>query len=336
MIGFISKLTFYLVVATGEAPLAPEDVTTVGVTKDEEPTLGEDALLELSLFPQASKSSEKSSMEPSVKAHELPIGKAIKQIQQMAEELEFEMVIELSAKLILRRELPPKDRIAVLYLQARAFVSLDDQLSAEGAFRLLIRSLPGFDITDDESPAIVAIFRKVQAEEEKMRQNLWLLEFQNIMSEMALDGGPTGMALGGLPVDFTYRLHDPRQSVDRFELSYRKDPSTPFATLPFSLTKESWFAQIPAEWTENSDGLTLQYYATTYHMNGAVLAKQGQPGSPFSLELEPGAMDDHINILDNPWVWVGAATGLVATVATAALVIYFESKVPEAPGGLLD
>ena len=228
------------------------------------------------------------------------------------------------------------DRSQLLFIQARAYVSLEDQLSAETAFRLLMRIDPGFRILEDESPRVVAIFRKVEAEERELRENLMQMTLRSIRAELRIEGGPPEELVGGLPVDFRYQLEDPRRGVERFELNYRKQSDGPFAILPLQLSPEGWVAQIPANLTENEDGVELQYFARTYHESDAILLEKGSPESPFRLDIAPGKIDDHIPLYENVWFWVGTGVGTAALVVITSVLLVENSQVPSSRGGTLD
>ena len=252
-------------------------------------------------------------------------------IRSLSRALEFEAVIEQGNALLGSLEaLPHQDAIELLYTMARAHISRGDLGSAQKLLVRLLRMDLTFEPPEGESPAIVALFRKVQVEEEKRREKVWQEKLDEMRQNISLQGGPSSEAIGGQPLEFQYQLQDPGRSVGRLELSFRKDSTELFSTLPLVGTDEGHRAEVPAEWTENEEGLRVEYFVSGFHLKGETLLRLGTPQEPLALALKPGMREDHLPLTSSPWFWIGG--GLIGTTllgVSGVLIdaLWFESKV---------
>jgi hypothetical protein len=246
---------------------------------------------------------------------------SLEQVRSQMKSADFEKGIELGLSLLKDVNLSRADRVELLFLLGRAYISVSYLTAAENMIRDLLQLEPTFNPPEFESPAIVAVIRKVQADEKAAADARWEKELRTLQASIEVGGGPPDKPVGGLSLPFVYTLKDPLRAVKRFELSYRKDPTAPFSRLPLRYGGMEYRAEIPADWTQSEGGVKVDYFATTYHANGARLITLGTKESPMKVNLAPGLLDDHLDIYASPWFWAISGSVGVGVLAAAGLLL---------------
>lgn len=249
--------------------------------------------------------------------------------------LEFDKVQPLAEAVLAREDVPVDLRMEAHLLLGSALCIVGDPVQAEKQFRFLLRGRPDFEMAANVSPKIVAIFRKVQAEENAFREQLAALEHERTVASLAIETTPPAEGEGGKPLAFDIRLQDPSRAVDKVNVFYRRQGEPAFSSLALKLDDEGiWRGAIPGEWTANDDGAQVEYYLTTVGRRGEKLLAQGAPDSPQRIVLAPGSVD--VPLYREPWFWALAGGVAIALGVTTWVLIDNARSVPDSPLGVHD
>lgn len=85
--------------------------------------------------------------------------------RNLYDSLEYQLVVPLTKDILSHPALRPDQLVKAYELQGSSLVVIGDPIEAEKPFRLLLRLRPDFDLAASAPPKIVAVFRKVQVEE---------------------------------------------------------------------------------------------------------------------------------------------------------------------------
>ncbi|MDP7040803.1 MAG: hypothetical protein QGI45_16735, partial [Myxococcota bacterium] len=151
--------------------------------------------------------------------------------QQAYRLLDFDEVLAPAQAVLDAAEAHIEDRMQAYYLLGSALAVIGDVVNAEKNFRYLLRGKPDFDVPPKTTPKIVAIFRKVQAEEQSIRQQVRALELKRLRESLTLENLSAEVLTGGYPLEFKLRLKDPRQAVEAMRVHYRKEDQGDFSAL---------------------------------------------------------------------------------------------------------
>lgn len=216
-------------------------------------------------------------------------------------------------------------RLDAHYLLGSAHAILGDIVAAEKQFRFLLRGRPDLDLDPETSPKILAIFRKVQAEERAIRAQVRELERAQTIAELELNSEVPETTTGGEPLVFTFRLRDRRGAVAAVSVAYRRPGETAYSSLALQLDEIGrWAGTIPGEATENEDGFSLEYFVATRDREGESLLLHGNADEPWRLRVEPGTVSDARPLWARPWIWIAAGAAVIATVV-GLMVVYFQA-----------
>jgi hypothetical protein len=245
------------------------------------------------------------------------------------EALEFDQVIPITAALLERENVDVDLRLDAYLLQGSCLAIVGDPVDAEKPFRFLLRGRPDFDLPPDTPPKILAVFRKVQVEELAILDQVRELERRRLVQELKLSGDQPDEAPGGRPLEFEYRLRDPRGVVSQMRLNYRRRGEQTFSSLAFGRDEDgSWRGALPSEWTASPDGFTLEYFLTTSDLGGRDLLTVGSALEPQAIQVTPGEVDEPRPFLGSPWFWAVIGAAVVATGAASYLIIQQSSALP--------
>src|SRR5262249_34891546 len=144
--------------------------------------------------------------------------------------LEYDKAIPYTEALLKRASPTADQRVEAYFLLASARAFVTDPLEAEQPLRFLLRLKPDFDVPNDTSPKLVAVFRKVQVEERAFAAQTKAIERKRLIDRVKLTGGAPAEQKGGKPLTFRYRLLDPFGAVQSLRLPYRTGESGDFSS----------------------------------------------------------------------------------------------------------
>lgn len=206
-------------------------------------------------------------------------------------DLDFDRVVPYADAVIANQSVSAELQLDAYVLKGSALAIIGDPVEAETPFRLLLRSRPGFEFPPETAPKIVSVFRKVQAEERAIGQQLVALQRERVMKSLELSGEHPSAVVGGTPVVFTYVLKDPLRGVEAVSVRYRKAGERAYSSLALkSDGNDGWSGAIPADWTTNDAGFVLEYYFESKDSVGPLLVV-GSAAEPRSAQVSPGAPD---------------------------------------------
>lgn len=215
----------------------------------------------------------------------------LKRARALYDGLEYDKVGPLAEAVLAREDVPIDQRLDAYLLQGSSMAIVGDPIEAEKPFRLLLRARPDFDMPASTPPKILAVFRKVQAEENTIREEARKALRDKIVQDMAILGEDPEEHEGGLPLRFSYRVRDPNAAATGARVLYKKQKDTAFSSLALERDEEgAWRGAIPGEWTANEDGFQLVYYVETFD-DGGVLKSRGGEGAPLTMAISPGTAD---------------------------------------------
>ena len=145
--------------------------------------------------------------------------------------LDFEELILKVADVIEAKRGDEELRIRAYFLKGAALAVLGATVEAEKPFRLLLRIDPNYELDEFTSPRITAVFSKVRLEEQAIQDSLEGIAMARILQEMSIRGDHPKAAQGGSPIDFRYRVTDPRGLVESFFLHFRRAGTPHYSSL---------------------------------------------------------------------------------------------------------
>lgn len=237
--------------------------------------------------------------------------------------LDFDDVVRITGWILARPNVPAEQQLDAYQLQGSALAGSDQAIDAERPFRLLLRLRSDYDLPKSTQPKIMAVFRKVQAEEKELTRQTRELSREATVKRMALLGNPPEKGFGGYPVRFDFRLRDPTNAVESVVVPFRKQGDTRFDSV--ALRREDsgdWRGTLTGDLTVNPSGMKLEYYVETRDSEGS-LVTLGSADKPLLLEVTAGTTVRERPPPLSPWVfWTLATTTVVlgAGTATAALL----------------
>ena len=253
---------------------------------------------------------------------------------QLVDALQYDQVVPLMNEILLLTNLTLGEKLQAYFLKGSALAIIGEPVKAERAFRFLLRASPSYMIPDDISPKVSYVFRKVQVEEEATRQQLEKLERREIVAEMQIEGSPPIDLVGGLPITFSYKLRDPRRAVQSFRLQYRKSGDRDFSSLALKPDDQGkWSCTIPAELTQNKDGLRIDYFLTTKDSLEQNLLTIGDALNPQFLQISPGTIESAMPLHKKTWFWVVSSSIALGIIGGTGWYAYQQSiALPETDG----
>ncbi len=244
--------------------------------------------------------------------------------QELYASLEYEQVIPLTAALLGREDLTIAQRLEAFKLQGCAKAIVDDPVEAEKPFRLLLRARADYDLPKETTPKILAVFRKVQSEEQALAKQLREVDRSRIIANLRLLGEGPKESKGGRPLRFSFRLRDPTGAVDAIRLPYRRQGQKVYSSLALERTDTGdWNGSIPGEFTADDHGFTLEYYVETADNEGPLLTA-GTALEPKTLPISAGALltERPKPVARGVFIASAAATGGLG-LAAGVLAVFF-------------
>ena len=243
--------------------------------------------------------------------------------QRLFDALEYEQAIEPCEKLLQSDEATIEQRLDAYVLQGSALAIVGRGVEAETAFRYLLRGRPDFDMGKDTPPKILAVFRKVQVEENAIRTQMAELERERLIKSLKLKGTPPEAPKGGLPVVFVYGLEDPAHAVRSVSVHYRRAGQDAYSSIPLERdAKGQWTGEIPGEWTQSEEPYELQYYVSTQGDDAEPLLQVGSEREPHVVEVAPGTLRAAGPFYTQIWFWGVTAAATAAVVMAGAGAVW--------------
>lgn len=240
--------------------------------------------------------------------------------KQRHEQLEYDQVLPLVREVLAREGVPIEQTLDAYVLEGSCLAIIGNPIDAEAPFRRLLRGRPDFDLPVETPPKIMAVFRKVQAEEKAIAAQMEALTRKRVVSGMALLGEhPEGLK-GGWPVSFAYGLKDPALAAEGVRVQYRRQGEPAYSSLALLRDEVgTWRGQIPGEWTANDAGIQMELYVEVFDKKG-VLVGAGSATAPLVREVASGQIDRSSPPPLPAWsVWVGAGTSAALLAAGAGV-----------------
>ncbi|MDP7039170.1 MAG: hypothetical protein QGI45_08435 [Myxococcota bacterium] len=253
---------------------------------------------------------------------------------RLVDALQYDQVIPLMDEILYLTNLTLEEKLQAYFLKGSALAIIGEPVKAERAFRFLLRASPKYELPNDISPKVSAVFRKVQVEEEATRHQLEKLERKKVVAEMQLQGSPPRDLVGGRPIFFQYALRDPRRAVQTFRLEYRKAGEKDFSSLALKPDDQgNWSCTIPAELTQNKDGMRIDYFLTTKDSLDENLLTIGNALNPQFLEIAPGTIESAMPLHKKTWFWILSSSVALGVIGGTGWYAYQQSiALPETDG----
>ncbi len=240
--------------------------------------------------------------------------------KQLHEQLDYDQVLPFVQAVLARTGVPIEQTLDAYVLEGSCLAIAGTAIDAEGPFRRLLRGRPDFDLPLDTPPKILSVFRKVQAEERAISEQMETLTRRRIIENMRLTGELPDKINGGRAITFDYTLKDPAVAATSVRVQYRKKGEPSYSSLALLRgTAGTWRGQIPGEWTANDTGLVAEIYVETLDAKGPLLTV-GTAIEPMVRQIAPGEVDRSAPPPLGPWaVWTGAGTTAVLLAGAAGL-----------------
>ncbi len=247
-------------------------------------------------------------------------GDPLAEAQAHWRDLDYDLVIAAADRALAAA---PADatKIEALRLKASALVVLGRAGEAETTFAQIFAIDPEYDLPDDTSPRVLAIFRPARAR--------WLVGEEK---RLATELGPSLAALnlavklpagarGGRPLAVTVDLADPGGIADALVLSYRRAPDKHYSSLTAPARAGATTLTIPEAFTASPTQYTLELYVRVRHRSGLTLRQEGDPEHPVALAVGAGQVPKPTPFYRTWWFYTGALVVGVATVVFISAVV---------------
>jgi hypothetical protein len=216
------------------------------------------------------------------------VTEAMARLEALYTSLEYDQVIPLADALLARDDLSAQQRLDAYRLQGSARAIVEDPVDAERPFRLLLRARPDYELPPETPPKILAVFRKVQSEEQALASQLRVVERGRLIANLTLTAGPLQDLKGGRPIPFAFRLRDTAGVVASVRVEYRRAGQPAFASLPLERADSGeWRGSVPGELTASEAPYTLEYLVETADAAGPLLVL-GSRAAPLTLPVAAG------------------------------------------------
>jgi hypothetical protein len=246
----------------------------------------------------------------------------LQRAQQLYTQLEYDQVIPVTEELLTRSDLQLEQKLEAHRLNGCAKAIVQDPADAEKPFRLLLRGRPSYDLPADTPPKILAVFRKVQIEERALAEQAEAFQRESVIKTMKVLDVPPADAKGGRPLPFSLRLRDPGGVVESVKVPYRRAGQGEFSVLALQRDDEGrWRGQIPADFTADPQGFTLEYYVETADPKGPLVV-EGSAKTPLKVEVAAGKLQGPPPPLHRAIFATGVALTALAGLTWGGLAIW--------------
>ena len=258
------------------------------------------------------------------------------QAKTLFEDMEYDAVIPQAEKVIAHPNSTTNEKLDAYLLMGSSLVIVGNQVDAEIPFRSVLRISPNHSLPTSESPKILSVFNMVKQEEQAILDQTRAMELSMLLQQMSIIGNVEQNQTGGIPLEFSYRIRDPRGMVDHFQVNYRRQGEKNYSSLALSQDNSGdWLGAVTGEWTENDDGFVMEYQLVTTDSLGEKLLSMGTQGVPLNIEMAPGTVAGAVPLYEKVWFWV--LTGVaVSTIAATSGYFIHERMQPQDGAALLE
>lgn len=247
--------------------------------------------------------------------------------------LEFDRALELAKAALAREDINEEERVRAYLVVGAAYAVMGNVLDAERPYRLLLRLRPDFQLPANTPPKIMGVFRKVQGEENAIKQAVAEAQRRAIVADLRMDTTVPSRHKGGTPLAFLTQLTDPHNGVASVVLQYRYQGQDAFSTVPFQARGDALVAEFTAAQTATDKPKRMEYVVLARATDGAVLAQRGSESQPEVVEIDAGQVV-------GPPIWEqgqfrALAGGGAAAVALGSVVAVSTAVLAAAVGGTL-
>lgn len=258
------------------------------------------------------------------------------QAKTLFEDMEYDAVIPKAEKVIAHAQSTTNEKLDAYLLMGSSLVIVGNQVDAEIPFRSVLRISPNHSLPTSESPKILSVFNMVKQEEQAILDQTRAMELSMLLQQMSIIGSVEQNQTGGVPLEFSYRIRDPRGMVDHFQVNYRRQGKKNYSSLALSQDNSGdWLGAVTGEWTENDDGFVMEYQLVTTDSLGEKLISMGTQGVPLNIDIGPGTVAGAVPLYEKVWFWV--LTGVaVSTIAATSGYFIHERMQPQDGAALLE
>jgi len=238
--------------------------------------------------------------------------------------LDYDVCVDFATLALGRPDITETQQARAYTTQGAAFAVVGQTVEAERPYRLLLRIRPDFDMPKDTPPKILAVFRKVQAEENEIRQAVKEAARRKIIQSIKIQVDAPNSHKGGTPLQFFANVTDPLKGIATLALEYRLDPDQPYGSMPFQTTPLGPVAEFSGAQMSTDQPLKLQYMVVAKDVEGQVLVTVFTQDKPGMVDVEAGQVAGPPIYKQPSFVFIttGGAAGLVlgGVVLTAVLI----------------
>lgn len=249
-----------------------------------------------------------------------PAAAALQRAAVAWKDLEYDQVLEAAALVLADSTAPKPERVEAWRWRGVALAVLGRNDESTQAFLQIFPLDPDYQLPDDTSPRILALFRPARAAWEVAEQQRLQSELGQSLAAMRLAVQTPEYPRGGLPIVITVALTDPGQLTDEIALSYRRAGARHYASLTVPLKDGRGTATIPGVFTAAPSPYPLELFVRARHRSGATLLRWGTPDQPERLAVAAGQVPVQRKLIKQWWLWTGAVV-LVATFVALPFIV---------------
>ncbi len=217
-----------------------------------------------------------------------PTAAVVVRLGELYDAFEYDELLRLADVALTRSDLTESQRLEVYRLQASVKAVTRDIVEAEKPFRLLLRANPAYELPANSPPKIMAVFRKVQVEEQALARSLSEVQRGRLISRLKLSSELPTTGRGGLPVAFSLAFRDEANVIEGVRVGYRRQGTSSYSTLALSRNDAGlWSGTLPGELTASETDYRLEYFVETFDAEGPLL-RLGSSTDPRPLEISKG------------------------------------------------
>jgi len=256
-------------------------------------------------------------------------GAVLQEARRLFDQLEYDRVLPVARQVLARPDATLQQKLDAYLLEGSCLAIIGDPVEAEQPFRLLLRARPGFDLPQDTPPKILAVFRKVQSEEQVIHEQMRAFERQQIIESISFDGSIPTWSRGGTPLPIEMTIRDPRGAVKEVNLHYRRAGEDRYSILAMKVCSGGWCAEIPSSWTENDHDFLLQCWISVSDVEGRELLTNGSADAPLTVQMNAGRLQSNTPVYEAWWFWTIIGVVVVGAGTTAAVLATRGPNLPE-------
>jgi hypothetical protein len=231
--------------------------------------------------------------------------------QASYDDQEYESAIAVADQVIAGK--PPKAvAIEALRLKAFALAVLGRDDEAASAFVAILAIAPRFELPEQTSPRILAVFRPARSRWELGRETALREELGADLAALELEVDWPASSRGGRPLELSVRLGDPKSLIAEVAIHYRRRGHHSFSRLAVRPTGSRFAIAIPGDLTASRVDYQLEAYAVAVHSSGVALKRVGSRENPMALALGAGQVPRPTPIVRRWWFIASAAAVALA------------------------